>query len=104
MTTTLHPGTIHVLSLATTLVLDESVGSGSVTAVAWTSVVRGGVTAKVGLEAEVELTSTDREGISDKVGLGAEGGLTSVSEDFEVMAVGVDVQCGPSAVRETGNT
>ena len=111
LTTTLHPGTIHVLSLATSLVGAEveltsveregvaEVGLGA--EVELTSVVREGVAAEVGLGAEVELTSVVREGVAAEVGLGAEVELTS---SWGLEAVGVDVQCGPSAVKKSENT
>ena len=123
LTTTLHPGTIHVLSLATSLVGAEveltsveregvaEVGSGA--EVELTSIVREGV-AEVGLGAEVELTSVVREGVAE-LGLGAEveltsgvrEGVTEVGSGAEVEltlglrfeAAGVDVHCGPSAVK-----
>ena len=131
LTTTLHPGTIHVLSLATSLVGAEveltsveregvaEVGLGA--EVELTSVVREGVAAEVGLGAEVELTSVVREGVATEVGLGAEVELTSVvregvaaevdlgaevelTSSWGLEAVGVDVQCGPSAVKKSENT
>ena len=92
MTTTLHPGTIHILSLATCLVVDALVEVGSVVNISSTSedldwvseaclggdaglksVEIEGVSG-AGLEVEVGSTSVVRQG----VGLGAKAGLVSV--------------------------
>ena len=115
-TTTLHPGTIHILSLATSLVLDASIGVSLGAAVEWTSTEREGISNEIGFGAEVELTSVVREGVSG-VNLGAEVEFASVVREevaaevdlgaevelTSVEAVGVDVQCGPSVVKKTGN-